>query len=78
MSGVASLADSYGGPKFYQLMGRLVRDELVIAETRLINTEGGTIERTFYLPTESGKNEIRRTRVFYATRHRIHKTLNNE
>lgn len=76
--GVATLAQDYDGPKFYQLMGRLIRDQLVTGQQRQINTEGGTVERTFYTPTESGRNSLVRTRVFYDTRHKLSTALTGE
>ena len=76
--GLAQLAPGYSGPKFYQLMGRLVRDGLVSAETQPINTPGGMVERTFYSATESGRESLAVTRIFYETRHRIRVVLADE
>ena len=76
--GLAELDPGYDGPKFYQLMGRLVRDGWVTAETGAINTEGGTVERTFYTPTNAGTEALVVTREFYTTRHRLHAALSGE
>ena len=76
--GLAELAPGYDGPKFYQLMGRLVRDGLVTAESGTISTEGGTVERTFYAPTHTGIEALVVTREFYITRHRLHVILSGE
>jgi DNA-binding PadR family transcriptional regulator len=76
--GAARLANDYDGPKFYQLMGRLIRDQLVIAETKAINTDGGSMERTFYTPTQQGLQALHRTRIFYTTRHRLQAALSGE
>ena len=75
MQGLRELSASYAGPKFYQLMGRLVRDGLVISESRTIATPAGQIERTFYGPTETGRRSLLLTRTFYETRHRLKETL---
>lgn len=76
--GLAELAPGYDGPKFYQLMGRLVRDGLVTTESGTINTEGGTVERTFYTSTKTGTEALVVTREFYTTRHRLHAALSGE
>ena len=76
--GLAELAPGYDGPKFYQLMGRLVRDDLVTAETGAINTDGGLVERTFYASTKDGTEALVVTREFYTTRHRLHVILSGE
>ena len=76
--GLAELAPGYDGPKFYQLMGRMVRDGLVTAETSAIYTEGGSVERTFYASTKSGREALVVTREFYTTRHRLQTALSGE
>lgn len=76
--GLAEVAPGYDGPKFYQLMGRTVRDGLIAAESRKINTEGGTVERTFYASTKTGTEALVVTREFYTTRHRLHAALTVE
>ena len=76
--GFADMAPGYDGPKFYQLMGRMVRDGLVTAETSAIYTEGGSVERTFYASTKSGREALVVTRKFYTTRHRLHAILSGE
>jgi hypothetical protein len=76
--GVATLAQEYDGPKFYQLMGRLIRDQLVTAETRTISTSGGSVDRTFYTSTSQGLHALHRARLFYSTRHRLERTLSEK
>ena len=76
--GLDVLAPGYDGPKFYQLMGRLVRDGLVTAESGTIRTEGGTVERTFYASTKTGIEALVVTREFYTTRHRLLAILSGE
>ena len=76
--GLSELAPGYDGPKFYQLMGRLVRDVLVTTESGTIRTEGGSVERTFYASTKSGREALVVTREFYTTRHRLHAILSGE
>ena len=76
--GLAPLASSYDGPKFYQLMGRLVRDGLISSEARSISTPGGTVERTFYATTERGYMTMTLARTFYRTRHRLNSALTDE
>lgn len=73
--GLAQIAPGYDGPKFYQLMGRMVRDGLVVSEARMIATEGGAIERTFYASTNAGAESLELTREFYTTRHRLQAAL---
>lgn len=76
--GLAQLAPGYSGPKFYQLMGRLVRDGLVATKSQSINTPGGMVERTFYTVTEGGRESLSVTRLFYETRHQIRAVLTDE
>lgn len=76
--GLAEMAPGYAGPKFYQLMGWMIRDGLVMAEAGAINTEGGTVERTFYAATKAGTEALVMTREFYTTRHRLHAALSGE
>ena len=73
--GLAAFAPGYDGPKFYQLMGRLVRDGLVTSETLPLATSGGTVERTFYSPTGRGGIALALARTFYMTRHRLRSAL---
>ncbi len=76
--GLADVAPGYDGPKFYQLVGRMIRDGHLTAESRTINTDGGTVERTFYSSTESGCEALAVTREFYTTRHRMRAVLTDE
>ena len=76
--GLATWAQDYEGPKFYQLMGRLVRDQLVSSESKTIDTPGGSVERTFYTPTETGQEAGRLTRIFYTTRHQLRTAISSE
>ena len=75
--GIASVTPDYDGPKFYQLLSRMAVAGLVRIESRTIDVSGGTIERSFYEVTDTGRTTLSFTRHFYETRHSLMETLSS-
>jgi hypothetical protein len=68
---IRTFLPDYAGPKFYQLMERMIGSGLVTSEIRPIEVAGGIVNRTFYQPTADGRAAWHRSVTFYATRRQI-------
>jgi hypothetical protein len=66
--GLAEFAPEYRGPKFYQLMKRLVEAGLVEAWSQPFDVGGTTVSRTFYRIATPGTAAWRITTEFYRVR----------
>jgi hypothetical protein len=59
------------GPKFYQLMKRLVKEGLIDTWSQSFDVGGGVVNRTYYKQTDLGHTFWYSTLRFYADRLRI-------
>ena len=72
---VSGVSPDYGGPKFYQLMGRLAEVGLVEITSRDIAVAGGTVTRSFYQATPVGVAAWRVTTEFYTSRQNLRNAM---
>lgn len=73
--GVAGVSPDYGGPKFYQLMGRLAEVDFVEITSRDIAVADGTVTRSFYKVTPAGAAAWRITTEFYSSRQHLRNAM---
>ena len=73
--GLLESGQEQNGPKFYQLMRRLVDAQLLESWQQEFDVAGADVNRTFYKITATGKAAWRLTLEFYAVRLRIRKDV---